>query len=305
MPTATKPQEAAPPVKTGVVGSYNYNAAAARGGATDTGSGGLQAKKTDNISTSPSKRGHEGAVRFGRRAGSSDGLPSNSNPVGAGINRDSSQTRNRSTGEGRPQTDPSVIASIADPLSTDESPARRDVHYKPYSVNDYRRMKEELAKKQSRGLGPSDTDEQRAAAARAQRQKEYGENIKRVNRLIMGAQPTHSPGEGESGDAGGVSPRPTRAPIVQPTPQEVIEKQQRRERANEYAKRVPKPKVRPSDAKPEVGHDGCPVNNAADELWGLDADVKKQEKERNIADLEARHAQDQQMVANMKKQLRI
>lgn len=271
------------------VGTYNYAAAAAPAPV----SGPTKQDRNNRDGRSPTKRGVDGGIRFGRRAGSSDGIQ-----VGAGApKRDLS--RNRHQSDDRPQTDPSKDGN-------DVSPSRREVHYTPYSVDDYRRMKEEVAKKQSGGLGPSDTDEQRAAAQRLQRQREYAENIKRVNRIILGNPPHSQSPSGELGVDGavdGVSPRPSRAPIVQPTPSEVIEKQRMRERANEYAKKVPKPKQKVIPA--QDGANSGEVDHKED-LWGAgEAETKKQENERKIADLEARHAQDQQMVANLKKQLRI
>ncbi|CUI14096.1 Hypothetical protein, putative [Bodo saltans] len=275
------------------VGSYNYGAASGAVGSSSSGGGGGN-DQSDERSSPKKGRGGDGGIRFGRRAGSSDGTTSSSNvSKGVAPRRDASRNRISQHDEGeRPRTDPSAIV-------VETSPSRREVHYTPYNVNDYRRMKEELEKKQSRGLGPSDTDEQRAAAQRVQRQKEYAENIKRVNQVLM---PAGSPSSGDQDEAG--MPAATRAQIVQPVPVEVIEKQKMRERANEYAKRVPKPKPK---AAPQQATDNSEViAERAEELWGVgEAETKKHEKERHIADLEARHLQDQQMVANLKKQLRI
>lgn len=271
------------------VGSYNYGAASVVGS-----SSGIGDHHVDERQSPKKGRGADGGIRFGRRAGSSDGTTSNASKGVGHRSRDASRNRNSTNDEERPRTDPSAAALAA---GSEVSPSRREVHYTPYSVNDYRRMKEELQKHHSRGLGPSDTDEQRAAAQRVQRQKEYAENIKRVNKLL-------SPSSPSSGDQDESGLPATRAPIVQPTPNEVIEKQKMRDRANEYAKRVPKPKPKAAPAQEtDISDD---VAERAEELWGVgDVDSKKLDKERHLADLEARHAQDQQMVANLKKQLRI
>jgi hypothetical protein len=291
-PAPHQSSEALAPKKAGTgVGSYNYGAAAAVGSSSNSGNNGNGTDRQDERSPPKKGRGVDGGIRFGRRAGSSDGTITSASK-GVVPRRDASRNRNSQHDEERPRTDPSAVVET--------SPSRREVHYTPYSVNDYRRMKEDLEKKQSRGLGPSDTDEQRAAAQRVQRQKEYAENIKRVNQVILTNNPG-SPTSGDQDDAG--MPAATRAPIVQPTPVEVLEKQKMRDRANEYAKRVPRPKPKAATQQASEHNDAA---QRAEELWGVgDTETKTQEKERHIADLEARHLQDQQMVANLKKQLRI
>jgi len=155
---------------------------------------------------------------------------------------------------------------------------RKAPNYKPYTLEDYKRMQDEVAKmKLSRGLGPSDTDEQRAEREKRQRMKEYGDNIAKVNKVLeLRAE----------GNADEKVPKT----ISQPTPQEVIEAQQRRERALQFAKQVPKPKPKPTDpTKPTQSDEG-------EEDSG---------RERGISDMEAKHKHDQGVVEAIKRQLKM
>lgn len=265
----------------GGVGAYDYNSA-------------LQNKESSPHGDKKSN------VKYGRRAGSTEPKDNNGgrritgskDDNGALVGRRASSKNSghhdarNDVEEQRPNTDPTVST-------------KREISYKPYSVEDYRKMKEEVSKIKAGGLGPADTDEQRAAAAKLQRQREYAENIKKINRAIL-APVTEAELEALGEEAPTSSPRQAR-PIVQPPPAEVVEKQQRREKAIEYSKGVPKPKPKPVKADEEIhdAHDG-------ESTLEMDADGQtKREKEQKLMDLEAKHARDQLMVENIKKQLKI
>lgn len=263
-------------VSHGGVGAYNYNAAI----------GGPQTSSSNSLPQQDQPASAGNVVRYGRRAGSTDP----SHPKKAS---DKSTSPSRAVAGRRANKNDSDDQRP----STDPQPApKREIHYTPYSVEDYKRMKDELAKKVSGGLGPSDTDEQRAAAAKLNRQREYAENIKKINQLLLAPSPSMV-----EDAATELSPQPSRT-IVQPRPVEVIEKLQRREKAREYAKHVPKPKpILPraldGDAAPsETPHDALEMDREGQ---------TRLERERRVADLEARHEQDQRMVENIKKQLRM
>lgn len=182
---------------------------------------------------------------------------------------------------------------------------RKPITYEPYTLEDYRSKREEWAKQKAGGLGPSDTDDQRAAAAKLQRLREYAENVKKINRLLA---PQHS---SDSGDD--VSPSPMRVGAAQqpqrfvgpsqPTPTEVVEKLQRRERALEYAKLVPKPKLRITSEAAVAGDAVVSRPPPDDELCGIGS--AEAARESLLSDLEAKHEQDQRMVEGIRKQLRI
>lgn len=63
--------------------------------------------------------------------------------------------------------------------------------YRPYSLNSYKAMMEQVAHARVGGLGPSDTDEQRQARTKQQRAIDYGRKASRAARMAL-AQPPSS-----------------------------------------------------------------------------------------------------------------
>ena len=210
---------------------------------------------------SGSKEQKEGVVKHGRRAGSTD-------PHG----RKKHETSNNAECEDeRPNTDP-------------QKPS-----FKPYTLDDYRKMKEETSKMVlRRGLGPVENEEVRAEREKRHKMLEYAANANKINKVLEGdAECEHE-----------------KKPIVQPVAQDVLERQQRREKALEFAKHVPKPKVRAKDeVSPAPGHQ---IGENLDELAAAsDQNAAKREKEKALLDLEAKHKRDQLMIENIKKQLKL
>ncbi|GET86155.1 hypothetical protein, conserved [Leishmania tarentolae] len=59
--------------------------------------------------------------------------------------------------------------------------------YKPYSLNSYKALMADVAAQKPGGLGPSDTDEQRAAREKRERAKEYAKHAMKVARAALAA----------------------------------------------------------------------------------------------------------------------
>ncbi len=200
-------------------------------------------------------------VKHGRRAISTD--PSGKNKRGP--------TTNEEREDDRPATDP-------------EKP-----HYKPYTIEDYRKMKEETSKMVlRRGLGPVDNDEVRAEREKRQKMLEYAANANKINKVL----------DADSDEE--QQPKP----IVQPVPQDVLERQQRREKALQFAKNVPKPKTKPKEeVSPAPGQPRG--GESLDELAKGDHCDARRDKEKALLDLESKHKRDQLMIENIKKQLKL
>lgn len=202
----------------------------------------------------------------------------------------------------------------------------------PYSVDEYRSMMKEVRQQKLGGLGPSDTDAQRAAREKLEKQKSYGARVERETLLALekarlqqernkNTEASEMTGtcaneDGEEGGADSKHTTPQRAMqrdadghliIAQPTPPEIIEARQRRERAKQYAMKVPRPQVK---TRPP------PLNNAEESaLDGLlqEAHMKgptsprgqiAQQRAQRLADLEAKHQLYQKNVDHIRKQLR-
>lgn len=201
----------------------------------------------------------------------------------------------------------------------------------PYSIDAYRSMMKEVRQQKLGGLGPSDTDAQRAAREKLEKQKSYGARVERETLLALEkarlqqeriknteAQESSATrgGDNENNGADSKHTSPKRSAqrdaeghliIAQPTPPDIIEARQRRERAKQYAMKVPKPQVK---ARPP------PLNHAEeDAIDGLleEAHMKgttsprgqvAQQRAQRLADLEAKHQLYQKNVDHIRKQLR-
>jgi hypothetical protein len=173
----------------------------------------------------------------------------------------------------------------------DDNTPKRQITYRPYTLAEYRKVMEEASKPRG-GLGPSDTDQQREAARRRERLLEYGIEMSKINRTVIATN---------SADEGALEPKP----IVQPIPEDLVEKHRRRERALVYAKGVPKPRQK-SDESPKRLCEITPVKeeiHSANEFGGDGENGR--EREERLADLEAKHKRDQYLVGNIKKSLNL
>jgi hypothetical protein len=165
------------------------------------------------------------------------------------------------------------------PLKSGEAPK-----YTPYDIDDFRRINKPV---KMGGLGPNDSDEVRAARQLRERALEYAENNNRVNLVVLAAAEEN------------VAKKPTgRQPSKEM--QEVID---RRARAKEFAKNVPKPAVKRSSSEPPGGEDSCDSGERRQSAGGYgDGEIPKASNEK-LLELEARHQRDQEMIAAMKRQL--
>ena len=182
--------------------------------------------------------------------------------------------------------------AASNPPVEPERPASMPDHepkYTPYTVDDWRKLKEKPIKRG--GLGPSDTDESRFYRIMRNRAKEYADTFNRVNMAVIAAEGTVNP-----------------VPITKPVPKETVELQERRHKALEFAKHVPKPKVKedkPLDDTHNVLHgsgDRLPPRRGGSD--GTDEDAPEATAEK-LAELEARHAKDQEMIESIKRQLKM
>lgn len=177
-------------------------------------------------------------------------------------------------------------------VSPDEPPK-----YVPYTVEDYKKINVPV---RLGGLGPNDSDEVRLQRELKKRAKEYGKEMERVNLLVLQAA-EHAIVRRPLG------PQPTR---------EAQLAKERREKSLEFAKHVPRPKV-PDKTQESTLADvmGRPSGDADDPLLhgdahgdqpaGADGTSSSTDAQRALAELEARHKKDQEMMEALKRQLKL
>jgi hypothetical protein len=136
-----------------------------------------------------------------------------------------------------------------------------------------------------------DNEEVRAEREKRQKMLEYAANAHKINKALDAPQDSDEEEE----------PRP----IVQPVAQEVLEAQQRREKALQFAKNVPKPKVKPKEEEKVTSAPTANAQNLDELAKAGDLNFAKRDKEKVLMDLEAKHKRDQQMIENIKKQLKL
>eukprot|EP00796_Vickermania_ingenoplastis_P011385 gene11385-7890_t len=257
-------------------------------------------------------------------------------PEDEGGDCSSSGARSKTVGAGKLLGHP----ERAGPTKT-KAKAKAGTGYTPYSLEQYRTMMTSVALEKRGGLGPSDTDTQRAARQKLERQKAYGERVEREAaraiaeaRIMKDINERDLSGAGEEGSRSAVgqhqtsassTPPPTAAQaepcgstprrrrdanghliLEQPLPQEIIEARKRRERAKAYAMQVPRPA--PKAVPPHLGHtisgelDKFLENPHAKAL--PPREQAAEERLQRLADLEARHQLYQRNVDNIRRQLR-
>lgn len=173
--------------------------------------------------------------------------------------------------------------------------------YKPYNLKDYKLMMEHVANLKLGGLGPANTEEQRQAKERMERQRQYGELVeKQASEKIREAQQQRlllqEQRKLQNGSASEVCV--VKQP-QQPPPPERIQAQERRARALEYARNLPRPE--PPSARREAKD-----NDVAEEStssWRTPQDEAAWHRERRLKELEAKHQSDRERVSVIKRQL--
>ncbi|CAG9569324.1 conserved hypothetical protein [Leishmania major strain Friedlin] len=90
--------------------------------------------------------------------------------------------------------------------------SNKSATYKPYSLSSYKTLMADVAARKSGGLGPSDTDEQRAAREKRERAKTYARHAVKVARAALA-------GVGSCADEGKVDPGTINiSPVSSPDP---------------------------------------------------------------------------------------
>lgn len=171
---------------------------------------------------------------------------------------------------------------------------RKRVVYKPHTLREYQALRErDQHAKLPRGLGPTDSDEQRLARERKQRKAAYAERIERE----MLQQVNRRAGESASDPI----------PILQPPPKERLEALERRERARAYAEAAIQKEREEQLARGAVKLAGTPaageVTKEMLRVAPLTAqEVAAAERTQRLLDLEALHAQGKEAVAAIRRQ---
>ncbi|KEG06955.1 hypothetical protein DQ04_11501010 [Trypanosoma grayi] len=180
----------------------------------------------------------------------------------------------------------------------DETGKKKPIKYKSHGLKDYKIMMEQVANQKLGGLGPADTDEQRQARERMQRQRQYGQQVeKQASEMIREKlQQQQQPNSGR-GTATSDSP----GSIQQPPPPERIQAQERRARALEYARNLPRPE--PSAGKRPHDDDDSPSSEGRAMRWRTPQDEAAWLREKRLVELETKHRIDRERVAAVKRQL--
>lgn len=166
-------------------------------------------------------------------------------------------------------------------------PDRAAVEYRPYSIDDYRRLRERdvaAVNKPRGGLGPNDSDDVRKMRELRSRGKEYGACNNKVNLTVLPFQKTKEP------------PTPSVAT-------EVVEARERREKAKEFARHVPRPKVR--DVSALLNGSGSSGPPSPSSFLSPSRSTAQMLSRDRLAELEAQHERDVAMVEALKKQLKL
>lgn len=172
-------------------------------------------------------------------------------------------------------------------LSTRMDESGRGVNYEPYTLEDWRRARENLAiVKGGVGRNPSDSDEQRLYRALRSKMKEFGEETEKVNKMLLQEEIA----------------RLGTKPIAPVPSEELLEKTTRRNKAIEFAKTVPKPRVNGAGIgleKSTMDEEARKEREEEEHLFSPEA----RQKDAQLADLEEQHARDQAAVLALKKKM--
>ncbi|RNF08860.1 putative ADG2 [Trypanosoma rangeli] len=178
--------------------------------------------------------------------------------------------------------------------------------YKAYKLKDYKVMMEQVANLKLGGLGPADTDEQRQAKEKLQRQRQYGElaekqavkKIREKHQQWILLQKQQLEQQGEEGAIAGETPSKRQQ---QPPPSERIQAQERRTRALDYARNLPRPA--PPTKRKAHDENSSSFSESGSMRWHSPLDEAACRREQRLKELEARHRSDRQRVEAVKRQL--
>ncbi|EAN92376.1 putative ADG2 [Trypanosoma cruzi] len=189
--------------------------------------------------------------------------------------------------------------------SEQEEEKKKNPAYKSYNLKDYKLMMEQVTHLKLGGLGPADTDEQRQAKEKMHRQCQYGKLVekKAVERIREKQQQRiiQKLKLGEGGDADFVlNGTPNKMP-QQPPPPERIQAQERRSRALDYARNLPRPEL-PASRKMRDDNSISTLEPGTLQ-WRSQQDEATWRREQRLKELEARHRIDRERVAAVKRQL--
>ncbi|RNF27040.1 ADG2 protein [Trypanosoma conorhini] len=187
-----------------------------------------------------------------------------------------------------------------------EEVKKKNPAYKAYKWKDYKMMMEQVANLKLGGLGPTDTDEQRQAKEKLQRQRQYGElaeklaveKIREKQQQWILLQRQQLEEQGEEGALASETPSKRRR---QPPPPERIQAQERRARALDYARNIPRPEP-PTKRNARDGNSST-LSESGSLRWRSPQDEAAWRREQRLKELEARHRIDRERVAAVKRQL--
>ena len=168
--------------------------------------------------------------------------------------------------------------------ATDQRPATmpngKQPTYRPYDLTDWRKMPEDVkAAKVSQNRAADDSDYTRGRRDMRKKALEYAQNNNQVNMVVLAAAEDNI----------------VKKPVGPSADKHTVEKQALRTKAQEYAKAVPKPKVKKAEPAPEES------TGAA-----KDGDVEVPPANNELLlELEARHKKDQEMIESIKRQLKM
>ncbi|KAH9584225.1 Jhy protein [Trypanosoma melophagium] len=209
-------------------------------------------------------------------------------------------------------TSASSSSALTDNRDDDqEDVKKKPITYKTHNLKEYRVLMERVANLKRGGLGPADTDEQRQAREKMQRQRQYGELVEKQTANLLREkvqQRLQQQQQKEEGRDGSVETT-SDAPVVnkQPPPPERIQAQERRARALEYARRIPKPET--SVGQQQKQHEQRGENDSPTAVqsnptkWRTPQEEAEWRREKRLMELEAKHHVDRERVAAVKRYL--
>ncbi|ORC86434.1 putative ADG2 [Trypanosoma theileri] len=194
-----------------------------------------------------------------------------------------------------------------------EDGKKKPITYKCHNLKEYRILMERVANQKRGGLGPADTDEQRQAKEKMLRQRQYGELVekqaaemlreKQQQRLQQ--QQQQQQGSDESGEnrvdtpaVNNKSPQPQ-----QPPPPERIQAQERRARALEYARNIPKPELSVGRKQHREDESTAGMDSNSPQRRRTPQEEAEWRREKRLMELEAKHHVDRERVAAVKRYL--
>ncbi|KAH8606869.1 putative protein of unknown function (DUF4591) [Trypanosoma vivax] len=206
-----------------------------------------------------------------------------------------------------PSSPPMGTVCACDAVVEDGSGKKREITYKPHTLKEYKAMMERVANSKPGHLGYAETEERRVAMMKMQRQRDYGEMAGRQiieelrGKQQLRAQQHGSQTEGEEDGATVSCPRRVAPAIQQPPPAERVQAQERRARALEYARNLPRPAPAVVERRPRVDD----ASSSSLHLTGClsPQDEAARRRRERLAELEARHRRDRDRVDTVKRKL--